>query len=412
MPPVPRVVVIGGGFGGLQCGRALRGKPVDVTLVDQRNYHLFTPLLYQVASCLLSPAEIAAPLRKVFRGARNVRYYEGDVVRIDFENKRVHLADGEPLDYDYVVIATGSSINYYGNPAVEQHAYGLKDLAQALQLRNQVLECLEQATKTDDRVERERRLTFVIVGGGPSGVEYAGALAELVRLVIPHEYPELVPPRLRIILLEGSDRVLPTFAKSLSKYAHRQLERRGVELRTNTLVASADDDGVELRDGTAIRTATMVWTAGVRPNDPVHERPQRLEVDAQLRIAGAPGAFAIGDVAAVRDKKGEPLAMLSPVAMQAGRYVARRILDGDTKRPFRYRDKGTLATIGRTSAVGDVKGIRFRGFLGWVVWLVVHLYYLIGFENRLQVMVRWAWYYVRLDRPVRIILRADPPKRE
>jgi NADH dehydrogenase len=285
-------------------------------------------------------------------------------------------------------------------------------LAQALQLRNQVLECLEQATQTDDPVEREHLLTFVIVGGGPTGVEYAGALAELVRLVIPREYPELVPPRLRITLLEGSDRVLPTFAKSLSKYAHRQLERRGVEVRTNTLVASADDDGVELRDGTAIRTATMVWTAGVRPNDLVHARPQRLEVDAQLRIPGAPGAFAIGDVASARDKKGEPLAMLSPVAMQAGRYVARRILDGDTKRPFRYRDKGTLATIGRTSAVGDVKGIRFRGFIGWLVWLVVHLYYLIGFENRLQVMVRWAWYYVRLDRPVRIVLRADPPKRE
>jgi NADH:ubiquinone reductase (H+-translocating) len=410
--PHPRVVIVGGGFGGLPCAKALRDTPFDVLLVDRRNYHLFTPLLYQVASCLLNPSEIAAPLRKVLRGAPNVRYRAGDVAGVDFAGRRVRLADGVELPYDHLVLATGSATNYYGNESVHAHALGLKDLGEALQLRNHVLECLERATCAATADERRRLLTFCIVGGGPTGVEYAGALGELARLVLPREYPELPASALRILLLEGGDRLLPMFVPRLSEYARRELERRGVDVRTNTLVASADDGGVVLHDGSRVETASMVWTAGVRPNDVVHDTPERLVVDDHLRVVGAQNVFAIGDAAAVHDRHGDVLPMVSPPAMQAGRYVARHILDGDAGRPFRYRDKGTLATIGRHAAVGQIGRLRFRGFVGWVVWLVVHLYYLVGFENRAVVMLRWAWYYVRLDRPVRAIVRADPPRRE
>jgi NADH dehydrogenase len=417
MRPLPRVVIIGGGFGGLQCARKLRAAPVDVLLVDRHNYHLFTPLLYQVASCLLNPSEIAIPLRKIFRGARNVRYRQAEVVEVDLVERKVHLADGTAVEYDYVVIGTGSVTNFHGNKLLEKHALGLKDLGEALRLRNHVLECLERAAATDDSDARERLLTFCIVGGGPTGVEYAGALSELVRLVLPNEYPEIAPSDVRIVLLEGGDRVLPMFGSSLGRYAQRQLERKGVEVRTHTFIASADDMGAVTRSGTEIPTETIVWTAGVlaadlplEPNIP-HNRSRRYVVDDHLRIVGAQGAFAIGDVAAAHTKRGKELAMLAPPAMQEGRYVARQIVRGPTRRRFRYFDKGTMATIGRTSGVVQIGPLRLTGFLGWITWLVVHVYYLVGFQNRLRVLTRWAWYYVRLDRPVRAILQADDHRR-
>jgi NADH dehydrogenase len=405
----PRVVIVGGGFGGLQCAKALRDQPVDVLLVDSRDYHLFTPLLYQVASCLLNPSEIAAPLRKVFRGAPNLRFRQGHVVHVDLDAKHLTLADSTRIDFDYCVIATGSVTNYYGNTMIEQHALGLKNLGEALQLRNHVLDCFEMATTEADAAARQRLLTFCIVGAGPTGVEYAGALAEFVRLVVPDEYPELTSTPVRIILLEGGDRPLPTFKARLSDYAKRQLELRHVEVRVHALVDSVDATGVVLRDGSELPTATMVWTAGVRPADILDPSGGRIEVDDHFRVAGATGAYAIGDVAGGRGPRGEVLPMLSPPAMQAGRYVAREIVHGPAERPFRYRDKGSLATIGRTSAVGQVGPLTFTGFIGWIVWLVVHLYYLIGFENRLQVLLRWAWYYVQLDRPVRMVIHAHPP---
>lgn len=410
----PRVVVVGAGFGGLQCARALRDQPVDVVLVDRHNYHLFTPLLYQVASCLLNPSEIAAPLRKVFRGVGNVRIRIGEVTGIDFDTRCVHLADGE-LEYDEIVVAAGTTNNYFGNDDLAQHVLGLKDLGQALRLRNHVLACLERATLAEHPDERRSHVTFCIVGGGPTGVEYAGALAELVRLVLPHEYPEIDPGEVRIVLLEGGDRLLPAFPARLSRYAQRELEHRGVEVHTGALVATADGNHVETRDGTTIATRTIVWTAGVRPTDLVrdlpvpHTRAQRFEVDEHLRIRGVDHAYAIGDAAAATDRDGNPLPMLSPPAMQEGRHVARHIVAtrrGARMRPFRYHDKGTLATIGRTSAVGVVGPLQFTGFIGWVVWLAVHLYYLIGFENRVRVLMRWAWYYFRYDRPVRAMIDA------
>jgi NADH dehydrogenase len=416
MRPHPRVVIIGAGFGGLQCAKALRGQPVDVVLVDVQNYHLFTPLLYQVASCLLAPSEITAPLRKVLSGAPNIRYRQGEVVDVDFAQQHVRLADGSVLEYEQVVLATGSTTNFYGNDAVESRALGLKTLGEALQLRNHVLDCLERAAAATDPDERERLLTFCIVGGGPTGVEYAGALAELARLVLPREYPEIRPHEFRIVLLEGGDRVLPMFKRRLAAYGQRELERRGVDVRTNVLVASANDMGVVTTDGTEIRTATLVWTAGVQPSAvPMHPgvtrtETRRIAVDDHLRILGVEHGFAIGDVAADPDRKGRTLPMLATPAMQAGRYVARQIVRGEPGRRFHYFNKGTMATIGRRAAVAQIGPIQLTGFLGWVTWLVVHLYYLIGFENRLRVLVRWSWYYIRLDRPVRSILRADPPR--
>jgi NADH dehydrogenase len=415
-----RVVVIGAGFGGLQCARKLRGQPVDVVLVDRHNYHLFTPLLYQVASCLLNPSEIAAPLRKVFRGVDNVRVRVGEVTGVDFDNRCVHLADGSALEYDDVVVAAGTTTNYFGNDELARHVLGLKDLGQALRLRNHVLAVLEHAAESDDPDERRAHLTFCVVGGGPTGVEYAGALAELVRLVLPQEYPELDPNDVRIVVLEGGDRLLPAFPPRLSTYAARELEHRGVEVRTGALVKSADDRHVETSDGATLATRTIVWTAGVRPSDLVRDvaaprtKGQRFEVDEHLRINGIPHAYAIGDAAAGVDRHGNVLPMLSPPAMQEGRHVARHIVAtrrGQRVRAFRYHDKGTLATIGRTSAVGVVGPLRFTGFLGWVVWLAVHLYYLIGFENRVRVLMRWAWYYFRYDRPVRSLIdaRSDTP---
>jgi NADH dehydrogenase len=412
-----RVVIVGAGFGGLQCARMLVGQPVDVVLVDRHNYHLFTPLLYQVASCLLSPSEIVAPLRKVFRRAPNVRVRMSDVTGIDFDARTVQLADGGALEYDRLVLAAGSRTNFFGNEAIAEHALGLKDLGEALQLRNHVLDCLERASATTDPDERRRLLTFCVVGGGPTGVEYSGALAELVRLVLPQEYPELAPSDVRIVLLEGGDRLLAQFKLRLSGYARRELERRGVDVRLHSLVDTATDKVVRLTDGREIETRSMIWTAGVKPSTLTtdtpapHTRGARVRVDPFLRVAGRPGVYAIGDAASAHDKRGRELPMTSPPAMQAGRYVAKHIV-GRTKRPFRYVDKGTLATIGRTAAVGEVGPLRFTGFLGWVVWLVVHLYYLIGFENRVLVMLRWSWYYVRYDRPIRAAIRAHPPREE
>ena len=416
MRPHPRVVIVGAGFGGLQCAKALRDQPVDVVLVDVQNYHLFTPLLYQVASCLLAPSDIVAPLRKVLRGAPNIRYRHGEVVDVDFAQRHVRLADGTVLDYDHLVLATGSTTSFYGNEAIESRSFGLKTLGEALQLRNHVLDCLERAAATIDPAERERLLTFLVVGGGPTGVEYAGALAELARLVLPREYPEIRPHEFRIVLLEGGDRVLPMFKRRLSAYGRRELERRGVDVRTDVLVASADDTAVVTRDGTEFRTATLVWTAGVQPlSVPMHPgvkrtETQRIAVDDHLRILGVSHAFAIGDVAGEPDRTGQTLPMLATVAMQAGRYVARQIVRDERGHRFRYFNKGTMATIGRRAAVAQIGPIQLTGFIGWVAWLVVHLYYLIGFENRLWVLLRWSWYYVRLDRPVRSILRADPPR--
>lgn len=414
----PRVVIVGGGFAGLSCAKALDGKAADVLLVDSRNYHLFTPLLYQVATALLTAPDVAQPFRAIFRGSENVRFRQAHVSGFDPVLRVVHTAAGEQIDYDYLVLATGSADNYFGNEQLAAAAIGMKTLGDALALRNRVLSCLERAAQAGSDDERRRWLTFVVVGGGPTGTEYAGALKELCRLVLGRDYPELRPELARIVLAEGQDRLLSAFPEKLGRYAERVLAKRGVEIVTGALVTGAGDGRATLSTGVTIETHTVVWSAGVRPSAPSdlppveRGRSGRIAVDERLRLPGADGVFVVGDTASVV-LDGAELPMLSPPAMQEGRYVARAILasaagTGASLAPFRYRDKGTMATVGRNAAVVELGRWRMTGFVAWVTWLFVHLYYLIGFRNRVAVFLSWGWNYVREDRPIRIITRTEP----
>ena len=419
----PRVLIVGAGFGGLACARALDGRDVDVTLIDRHNYHLFTPLLYQVGTGLLNPSDIAYPLRRVFRHSRNVRVRQATIREADLATKVVRTADGQTLPYDFLVLATGSVDNYFGNERLAEVSIGLKSLEDATALRNHVLTCLEQADVETDAATRQALLTFVVAGGGPTGVECSGALGELMQIVAGHDFHNVRRAEVRILLLEGQDRLLGTFSERIGRYAERVLRRRGIEVRTKTLVTGADATSVTLSDGTLVPTRTIIWSAGVRPNEASHDpqlpkyRNGRIKVDACLRIPGRSRAYALGDVASPGDQA-PALPMLSPPAMQGGRYIARAILDEirtghPSERPFHYVDKGTMATIGRNAGVAHLPaGLELTGFLGWATWLVVHVYYLVGFRNRLSAIASWAWDYLRFDRPIRIILesrRADEP---
>jgi NADH dehydrogenase len=401
-------VIVGGGFGGLACARALDGKPVEVLLVDRRNYHLFTPLLYQVATALLNPSDVAYPFRTVFRRSGNVRFRQATVQGVDLEGRTVRLHTGEEVGYDHLVLATGSTNAYFGNPALAAGTVAMKTLDEALRLRNHVLSCLERAAQG----QPGPWLTFVIVGAGPTGVEYAGALVELFDLVLGRDFPEVPREAARVVLVDGAERVLPPFDARLGAYAARVLQARGVEVRTGTMVEKLVDDRVTFSSGEELAAATVVWSAGVRPTDPLEDNAPRAGngrsmADAHLRLEGHPDVYVIGDAASVSGPQGE-LPMLAPPAMQEGRYVARAILEGaESQPPFRYRDKGTMATIGRAAAVVQLGRLRFTGFVGWVTWLVVHLYYLIGFRNRLKVVASWAWDYLRHDRPIRLIVRSQ-----
>jgi NADH dehydrogenase len=412
-----RVVIVGGGFGGLACARALNRKPVDVLLLDRHNFHLFTPLLYQVATSLLNPSDIAYPHRSIFRHSRNVRFRQARVAGVDLDRQMVRTDTGEEITYDSLVLATGSENNYFSNEELAEHTLGMKTLAEAMALRNHVLSCLELAARTESVQERREWLTFVIAGGGPTGVEYAGALAELLKLVLGRDFPELDPSLARIVLVEGQDRLLGAFHPKLGAYAVRILRDRGIEVRISTFVQKATDERVVLSDGDEIPTRTIVWSAGVRPTDPLERADRersgsgRLRVDQRLRLQDHPEVFVIGDAASVVEDGGE-LPMLSPPAMQAGRYVARAIVDRVTgatgqRKPFRYVDKGTMATIGRRAAVADFRGLKLKGTTGWLAWLLVHIYYLIGFRNRAVVLASWGWNYLRFDRPIRLILRSE-----
>jgi NADH dehydrogenase len=414
----PQVVIVGGGFAGLACARKLDGEQADVLLVDAHNYHLFTPLLYQVATALLNAPDIAYPFRKIFRRSDNVRFRQGHVMEIDFAARTLTTHTGDTIAYEYLVLATGSTNDYYGNREIADSTLGMKTLGEAQRLRNHVLSCLEYAAKEPDSERRRPWLTFVVVGGGPTGVEYAGALNELLRLVLGRDYPELAHAEAAIVLVEGQDRLLGAFDAKLGAYARRQLERREIDVRTGTLVRGASDVRVELSSGETVATRTVVWSAGVRPVDPAgsgpaRSRTARLDVDERLRLRGYPGVFVIGDAASVEAGSSE-LPMLSPPAMQEGRYVARLITgvasgrEIDDAKPFRYVDKGTMATIGRNAAVVQLGRLRLRGFAGWVTWLTVHLWYIVGFRNRLAVFSRWAWTYLRADRPIRLIMRVEP----
>ncbi|MGH2518428.1 MAG: NAD(P)/FAD-dependent oxidoreductase [Chloroflexota bacterium] len=406
----PRVVVIGAGFGGLRTARALAGAEVEVTLLDQHNYHLFQPLLYQVATAAVEPEEIAHPVRRILKRTRNVRFRLAAVQGLDLAERTV-LTDGGPVPYDYLVVASGSTTNYFGIPHLEERALSLKNLDQAVALRNHLLEQFERVSAEADPQRRAAMLTFVVAGGGPTGVEYAGALAELIRLVLVQDYPALDTRDVRVVLVEGAPHLLPPMADGLRKSALKKLRQKGVEVRLGTLVKGYDGERIALSDGSGIASHTLVWNAGVRATDLGQAlgvelaRGGRVPVQPTLQLAGHAEVFVIGDLAYL-ELKGAPLPMLAPVAMQQGEHAAamiRRNLAGQPAQRFRYRDRGTMATIGRNAAVAQIGRLEVTGFFAWVLWLTVHILLLVGFRNRLLVMVNWAWDYLFFDRAVRLI---------
>jgi NADH dehydrogenase len=413
-----RVVVVGGGFAGLSLVRALRGAPVAVTLVDRRNFHLFQPLLYQVATGGLSPANIAAPLRALVKRQRNVRVLLADATGVDVAGRRLLLADGA-LSYDILVVATGARHSYFGRPEWEERAPGLKTLEDATRIRARVLEAFETAEREEDEARRREALTFVVVGAGPTGAELAGALAEIARHTLRDEFRRIDPSAARILLVEGASRVLLSYPPSLSERAARDLARLGVEVLTETLVTDVGEAGVTLRRGDVeetVRARTVLWAAGVEGSPlgralaehagAATDRAGRVVVGPDLTLPSHPELFVAGDLALFTHQTGKPLPGVAPVAMQQGRHVARTILsrlESRPTRPFRYVDKGSLATIGRASAVADVAGLTFGGYLAWLTWLFVHLLYIVQFGNRVLVLVQWAWSYLTWARSARLI---------
>ncbi|HSP08404.1 MAG TPA: NAD(P)/FAD-dependent oxidoreductase [Candidatus Dormibacteraeota bacterium] len=409
----PRVVIAGAGFGGLTCARALKRSPVSVVLVDRNNYHLFTPLLYQVASALLDPGEIARPVRELIRPLSNIEFRQAEVTGVDMDG-RVLATDHGTIPYDYLVLATGAQSDYFGNQALADRTFGLKHLGDGLALRNRILSQFEAAQWTPEGSRRRALLTFVVIGGGPTGVEMAGALSELIHLVLRKDYPRLDLAEVRVVLVEAAPHVLGTFEPKLREAARLSLVKKGVEVMLGAMVESVDGDDVRLKGGHEIAAGTVIWTAGVRASDlggtlgvPLG-RQQRVRVDATLQLPGHPVVFAIGDLAGAA--AGEVLLpMLIPVAMQEAKHVAATIdkmLRTGGAREFRYRDPGIMATIGRNSAVAQFGAVRLSGFLGWMMWLAVHLVNVISFRSRILVLVNWAWDYVFYDRPIRLIVRA------
>lgn len=406
----PRVVIVGGGFGGLNAARSLANKPVRVTIVDRKNHHTFQPLLYQVATAGLSPAEIAAPIRNVFRGDANVVSLMEEVVGFDLDQRTVKTTEQE-LSYDYLVVAAGATHAYFGHDEWEPYAPGLKTIEDALEIRRRVLLTFELAERQAIAGEASGPLNFVVVGGGPTGVELAGTLAEICKHVLAHEFRSIDPSMARIILLEGGPRVLPAYPEDLSRSAQEQLERLGVEVRTSALVTVVEPGAVRIGD-TRLVAAVVLWAAGVAAS-PLGkmlgapcDRAGRVLVQPDLSIPGHAEVFVIGDLATLKDKQGRPLPGLAPVAIQEGKYVAKTILrdlDGTARKDFHYWDKGTLATIGRAAAVADFGKFHISGFIAWLSWLFVHIYFLIGFRNRLLVFIQWAWSYFTYERGARLI---------
>ena len=408
--PPPHVVVIGGGFGGLAATRALARQPVRVTLVDRRNHHLFQPLLYQVATATLSPADIAMPLRSIFRNARNVTVILAEAERIDLDGRRVMLAGGE-LAYDALVIAAGAGHSYFGHGDWQALAPGLKTLEDALEIRRRVLLAFEAAERATDGAERRALLTFVVVGGGPTGVELAGALAEIARHTIARDFRAIDPTQARVVLLEAGERLLSSFPPGLSRSTEKALNRLGVEVRTGALVTRLTADAVWI-GGEQIRSRAVLWAAGVaaaplaRSLGVPLDRAGRVVVEPDLSLPGHPEVSVIGDLCAFPHQTGTPLPGLAPVAVQAGRAAAeniRRRLAGEPTVAFRYRDRGSMATIGRAAAVAVIGDVHLSGLVAWLAWLFIHIALLIGFKNRVVVLIQWAWAYVTWQRGARLI---------
>jgi len=409
-PAHPHVVIVGGGFGGLYAAFALHRQPVRVTLVDRHNYHLFQPLLYQVATAGLSPGDIAQPIRQILRRSPNIAVVLAEATAVDLPTRRLGLADGE-LPYDFLVLATGVSHAYFGHDEWQPHAPGLKDLDDALEIRRRVLLAFEAAEREPVEARRRAWLTFVVVGGGPTGVELAGTLAEIARHALLRDFRVIDPTQSRIILLEAGSRVLSGFAESLSAAAARSLASLGVEVCTGSAVTRIARGIVEAGP-IRIAAETVLWAAGVTASPLARtlgvplDRAGRVLVEPDLTIPGHPEVFVIGDLATFLHQGGTPLPGMAPVAIQMGQHAVGNILRavrGEAMRPFRYRNKGMMATIGRNAAVAEMGPVRLHGFVAWLVWVVVHILFLIGFKNRVLVMIQWAWAYVTFKRGVRLI---------
>jgi NADH dehydrogenase len=405
-------VILGCGFGGLSAARSLARAPVRLIVIDRANHHLFQPLLYQVATAALNPSDIASPIRRILRHQANAEVLLAEARAIDTAARKVFLIDGE-LAYDFLIVATGASHSYFGHDDWETFAPGLKTLRDALEIRRRVLSAFEAAEREPDETLRRAWMTFVIVGAGPTGVELAGTLAEVARYTLARDFRHIDSKLARVILLEGTPHVLPAYVAELSSSARAQLESLGVEVRTSTVVTSIDADGVYAGPD-RIEARTVLWAAGVAASPLARslgvplDRAGRVPVEPDLSIPGYPNVFVLGDLAHV-DQDGKPVPGVAPAAMQAGRSAAsniRRTLDGRPRQPFRYRDKGMLATIGRAAGVADIRGLRFSGFIAWTLWLFVHIFFLIGFRNRVLVLFQWAWSYVTYDRGARLITGA------
>ncbi|MEQ1632611.1 MAG: NAD(P)/FAD-dependent oxidoreductase [Planctomycetota bacterium] len=406
----PKVVILGGGFAGLSAARALRSAPIDLTLIDRRNHHLFQPLLYQVATAALNPGDIAYPIRSVLRNQTNARTILARADRIDLAARLVVLKDGDEIPFDYLIVATGATHSYFGHDEWEPWAPGLKTIEDALEIRRRVLSAYEAAEREPDPARVRTLLTFVVVGAGPTGVELAGALMEIGRETVAKDYRSFDPRSLRVVLIEGHQRVLPPFSERLSKIAREALERMGVEVRTGAQVTAIDKDGVEV-GGERIAARVVLWAAGVAASplgktlSAETDRAGRVMVRPDLSIEGAPHVFVTGDLMNVQTN-GKPVPGVAPAAIQSGRAAAKnveRLLRGETTRAFVYRDKGSLATIGRAAAVGRIGKIEASGFVAWWLWWFLHIAYLIGFRNRIVCMIAWAWQYFAFSRGARLI---------
>lgn len=410
-----RVVIVGGGFGGLRVAKALApSNNLQIVLIDKRNHHLFQPLLYQVATAGLSPAEIAVPIRAELGARPNCRVVLDTVERIDTAARVVHSSHGQ-WEYDFLILACGAEHSYFGHNEWEEFAPGLKTLEQATEIRRRILIAFERAENEPDVEKQKAHTTFVVVGGGPTGVELAGAIAEISRFTLGKDFRSIDPSRTRVILVEGGKRVLPSFHEQLSRAATAQLESLGVHIWTQTRVTDVWKGGVTLGQE-KIRAETVIWAAGVEPAAVGRtlgvpcDAQGRVVVESSLMAAGAPNVFVIGDMAHCKGADGAPLPGLAPVAIQQGSFVARqikRVMRGAPLEEFRYRDKGAMATIGRKRAVLQFRALRLSGFVAWIAWLLVHIYYLIGFKNKLLVFIQWAWSYISFRRGARLILQKD-----
>lgn len=405
------VVIVGGGFGGISVAKKLKGAEVDITLIDRNNHHLFQPLLYQVATAALSPGDIATPIRAILGQRKGLRVLLGTVTDIDREQRFVKLKKGQKISFDYLVLAPGAKYNYFGNEEWPKHAPGLKSIGDALQVRERILLSLEEAEQLEDPKLREPYLTYVVIGGGPTGVEMAGAIAEIAKRNMIRDYSTFSRNETRIFLVEAAPRILNGYPESLAEKARNTLEKMGVRVLLNTPVTDIGDNQVSFSEGT-IHTPNIIWAAGVAASpllaslNTEQDRSGRVIVDDDLSLPDDDHIFVIGDAAHKEDSKGDPLPALAPVAMQQGNFLAKLIkreLSGKERKAFFFTDKGTMATVGRAKAVADIRGFKFSGFFAWILWSIVHIFFLIGFRNRFRVFVEWMWHYLTFNRGVRLI---------